>query len=55
MLEGKTIEITTKTGEIHSGILTQIIEGYIHLESPDGSGEWIAKKSIVSVEEVKVV
>lgn len=54
-MKGKKVEITTKTGEIHSGILADIIEEYIHLESPDGSGEWVPKKSITNVKEVKSV
>lgn len=46
---GKKVEITTTKDNksyVHSGILTDIIDEYIHLESEDGSGEWIPKKSI---------
>lgn len=53
---GKRVEITTrKDGKIyiHSGILTDIIDEYIHLESDDGSGVWIAKKLIISIKEAK--
>jgi len=46
---GKKVEVTTmKDGKsyVHSGVLTDIIDEYIHLESEDGSGEWIPRKSI---------
>ena len=45
-MKGKQVEITTKTGKIYSGVLTDITDEYIHLESEDGSGEWIPRKSI---------
>lgn len=57
ILKGRQVEVTTKKDDktyTHLGVLTDIVFAYIHLRSPDGAGEWIPKKSIVSVEEVKV-
>lgn len=51
---GNKLEVVTKGGEIYSGLLDDIVFGYIHLQLQNGSGVWIPKKSIVSVEEVKV-
>lgn len=53
---GRQVEITTKKDDkiyTHLGILTDVVFAYIYLQSPDGSGAWIPKKSITNVKEVK--
>lgn len=45
-LIGKRLEITTTKGEVYSGLLKDVIVDYVHIEFEDGSGGWLAKKSI---------
>jgi len=54
---GKKVEIIAGKDDktyLHSGVLAEISREHVHLIAGDGSGEWIPRKSIISIKEAKL-